>query len=424
MTDLSDYKNWPKEKQDAYFAAEARAYSERQADAKSGFSVGSEPAFKVAAAKPHVSLICGATIKPEPIAWVWPNWLARGKAHILGGQPGTGKTTLAMWIASRVTTGGAFPDGTKCAAGNVVIWSGEDDPADTLVPRLITSGADVSRVFFVGDVREGSAVRSFDPAKDVEPLREAVRKAGGAVLIIVDPIVSAVAGDSHKNGEVRRALQPLVDLASSMGAALLGITHFSKGTGGREPVERLNGSLAFGALARVVMVAAKKQSETEGEQAKRIFCRAKSNIGPDDGGFIYELRQDELRAYPGVFASSIVWGESLDGSARELLAAAEDVDPDGGGRSEAEDFLRDFLADGPVLVKEVEAAAKAHGLAWRTVERAKKAAGVEAQRSGFGPGGGWKWHIAHRPPKGASKTEPDNVATYGGLCCEEVEVEI
>jgi len=203
-----------------------------------------------------VRLRRASEIKVTPISWVWPGWLAQGKMHILGGQPGSGKTTLAMKIAATVTTGGQWPDGTTATKGNVIIWSGEDDPADTLIPRLAISGADLARVFFVEDVLEGRERRPFDPAKDIASLRRAIEAAGGAVLLVVDPIVSAVAGDSHKNSETRRSLQPLVDLAGSVGAALVGITHFTKGTAGREPIERITGSLAFGALARVVMVAA------------------------------------------------------------------------------------------------------------------------------------------------------------------------
>jgi putative DNA primase/helicase len=163
--------------------------------------------------------------------------------------------------------------------------SGEDDPADTLVPRLMAAGADLSLVDFVADVRQNGKARSFDPARDIEPLRDAIKIAGGASLLIVDPVVSAVAGDSHKNSETRRALQPLVQLASELNAALIGVTHFSKGTGGRDPVERLTGSIAFGALARIVLVAAKNQVSEEGKEAERILCRAISNIGNDTGGF-------------------------------------------------------------------------------------------------------------------------------------------
>jgi putative DNA primase/helicase len=270
--------------------------------------------------------------------------------HVLGGAPGTGKTTISMALAATVTTGGRWPDGSRSPVGNVVIWSGEDDPADTLVPRLALSGADLSRVYFIADVFDGDGRRSFDPARDMEPLRRKLAEIGDVRLLIVDPIVSAVMGDSHKNAEVRRSLQPLVDLAAFMRCALLGITHFSKGTGGRDPVERLTGSLAFGALARVVMVAAKHQEEGEDGRTVRLFIRAKSNIGPDDGGFEYDLHQGELKTHPGIFASSVLWGDAVEGAARELLATADATgdDGEGGTLNDARRFLSDLLADAPM----------------------------------------------------------------------------
>ena len=180
-----------------------------------------------------VELVNGATIRPEAIDWLWHGWIAKGKFHLIGGQPGTGKTTMTLGLAATITRNGKWPDGAQCAVGgNVVIWSGEDAPEDTLVPRLIASGADMRRVFFVYGVQEGNVSRGFDPAKDIVPLEAAIEKAGGAALVIVDPVVSAVAGDSHKNAETRRGLQPLVDLCRKIDAALIGITHFTKGTSG------------------------------------------------------------------------------------------------------------------------------------------------------------------------------------------------
>lgn len=84
-----------------------------------------------------VMLTCGADLTPEPISWLWPGWLAQGKLHILAGAPGQGKTTIAQSFAATITTGGRWPDGQWCKPGNVLIWSGEDDPADTLLPRLL-----------------------------------------------------------------------------------------------------------------------------------------------------------------------------------------------------------------------------------------------------------------------------------------------
>lgn len=359
-----------------------------------------------------IELLRGSDIQPAAIDWLWNGWLAAGKLHILGGAPGTGKTTISMALAATVTTGERWPDGTRSVVGNVVIWSGEDDPADTLVPRLALAGADLSRVYFINDVFDGNGRRSFDPARDMEPLRRKLAEIGDVRLLIVDPIVSAVMGDSHKNAEVRRSLQPLVDLASAMRCALIGITHFSKGTGGRDPIERLTGSLAFGALARVVLVAAKNQEEGEDGRTVRIFLRAKSNIGPDDGGFEYDLQQGELKTHPGIFSSSVLWGNTLEGAARELLATADATsdDGEGGTMTDAKSFLTDLLADGSLPTKAIKADADGAGYSWATIRRAQKSLEIEAFKDGMN--GGWKWRLSRRCSKNIEDAQQNSVSTF------------
>ena len=381
-------------------------------------------------------LLRASDVKLEPIDWVWQGYLARGKPHILGGQPGTGKTTIAMGMAAIVTTGGRWPDGTRCSAGNVVVWSGEDDPGDTLIPRLALSGADLSRVYFVSDIRDGNELRSFDPARDMEPLRRKLAEIGDVMLLIVDPVVSAIAGDSHKNSEVRRGLQPLVDMAASTRCALLGITHFSKGTNGRDPVERLTGSLAFGALARVVMVAAKHQEEGEDGRTVRLFCRAKSNIGSDNGGFEYDLHQAELKTHPGIFASCVLWGAEVQGEARELLATADATgdDGEGGTLADAKQFLVDLLADGALPVKAIRADADGAGYSWATIRRAQKTLQIEAIKQGGRFGSikqQWVWQLPEslKMLKSAEGAQQNSVSAFNktehlqqNLTCVEVEI--
>ncbi|MDO9272523.1 MAG: AAA family ATPase [Rugosibacter sp.] len=362
-----------------------------------------------------VEILRGSAIRPEAVDWLWNGWLAKGKLHILGGAPGTGKTTISMSLAATITTGGRWPDGTRSAVGNVVIWSGEDDPADTLVPRLALSGADLSSVYFINDVLDGNGRRSFDPARDMEPLQRKLEEIGDVRLLIVDPIVSAVMGDSHKNAEVRRSLQPLVDLAAAMRCALVGITHFSKGTGGRDPVERLTGSLAFGALARVVLVAAKQQDEGADGRTVRIFLRAKSNIGPDDGGFEYDLQQAELNTHPGIFSSSVAWGNMLEGAARELLATADAVgdDGEGGTLADAKQFLSDLLADCPLPTKTIKADADGAGYSWATIRRAQKSLDIEAFKDGVSRC--WKWRLSRRCSTNTEDAQQNNVSMLSTL---------
>jgi putative DNA primase/helicase len=360
-----------------------------------------------------VSLIEAAGIRPEPVGWLWDGWLASGKLHVLAGAPGTGKTTIALALAATLTVSGRWPDGTRAPTGSVLIWSGEDDPRDTLVPRLIATGADLSRVRFVGSVADKDGPRAFDPAQDAEALSNTLAELPEPPsLLIVDPIVSAVASDSHKNAEVRRALAPLVDLAQLRRCAVLGISHFSKGTAGRDPTERVTGSLAFGALARVVLATAKLPDE---EGGGRLLARAKNNLGPDSGGFAYDLDPQELTEYPGVFATRVLWGEALEGTARELLHRAETVtDPEERTeRKEAGAWLRELLSVGPVRIQEIKIQAKAYGFSERTIQRARNDIGAAVQRDGFAKGGFWL--LPHSCQDNAIPAHPGGWQECGGI---------
>jgi len=344
---------------------------------------------------PSVNLISGADIRPEPIRWLWNEWLAAGKFHVLAGPPGTGKTTIASALAATLSCGGRWPDGTMAQAGNVLIWSGEDDPKDTLVPRMVALDANMARVHFVGAVNDGDDLLTFDPAEHLELLALAAARIGGIKLLIVDPIVSAIAGDSHKNAEVRRGLQPLVTLAERLDCAVLGISHFSKGTSGRDPVERVTGSIAFGALARLVFAAAKLPDDDQ-EGGARIFVRSKSNLGPDCGGFRYDLDQIELDDFPGVFASRLSWGSSMEGNARDILNRAEafpkdEAQPDEADAREVDIWLKDFLSHGPKTAKEVFSAGRDEGYSKDQLKNAKRRLGVISGKNGYQ--GEWAWSM-------------------------------
>lgn len=358
-----------------------------------------------------VVLVCAADIQPVPIRWLWNGWLARGKLHIMAGAPGQGKTTISMKMAATVSCGGSWPDGSQCAPGNVLIWSGEDDPGDTLVPRLLASGADRSRCHFVSGMRIAGKVQPFDPARDMSALEARAREIGEVRLLIVDPVVSVVGGDSHKNTEVRRALQPLVDLAAQLDAAVLGISHFNKSNLGGDPMGRLVGSVAFAAVARIVLVAAKVKSEDGADQG--ILARCKSNLGKDSGGFKYHVHNGEPA--PGVYASHIKWGSSVEGCARDLLSEAvdqEDGNSGGYARAEAEEFLIQLLNSGPSPTTHIQTEAKAAGIAWRTIRRASDVLSIKKRKLN----GIWYWSRPEGPAQpvqrgqlvqGLSNGQPD-----------------
>ena len=377
---------------------EAAETGGRDAGAENAQEAGITSTTQAIASRPRLMLACAADIAPEAITWLWPGWLPAGKISLLAGSPGAGKTTLALAISAIVSQGGIWPDGVKArAAGRVLIWSSEDDPADTLVPRLMAAGADLHRIHFAQAVAdEHGELQPFDPARDMHLLSERLTEMGGADLLIVDPIVSAVSGDAHRVNDVRRNLQSLVDVAAAHRCAVLGISHFAKGTKGTSPAERVIGSQAFVALARMVLVAGKDEAAE-----RRILARAKSNISPDDGGVSYSIEQVE--AGIGITASRIVWGELIQGTAREILGDIEQEDDQERTTSdEAAEFLAGLLADGPVRAKEIKADADGAGFAWRTMQRASSNLGVEKRKLGVKEG--WEWALPKAPtPEGATK---------------------
>lgn len=354
-----------------------------------------------------VQLKCATDMEPKAVDWLWKNWLAVSKFHLLAGAPGTGKTTVALSLAAIIASGGQWPDGTLCEApGNILIWSGEDDPEDTLLPRLLMHDADPKRVYFISDVIDNNITRAFDPAYDIPKLYEKAAQMGTVRLIIIDPIINAVAGDSHKNGEVRRSLQPLVELGEKLKAVVLGISHFSKGTLACDPIERVTGSIAFGALSRMLLATA-KMTDSNGQE-KRVLVRAKSNHGPDGGGYHYQIEQRELQGYQDVLGSHIIWGEAAEGSARELLTDPNEFHTlkENSALREAVDFIKAILADN-VLVDStlVIQKAKEAGINYSSIQRAKTLLEVEAIHEGFGKGSTWKWRL---PSKVIKKSKDDH----------------
>ncbi len=371
---------------------EARAWAPSERE-----SVNAESADRAAgtkAAKAETFLIKASEIKPEPISWLWKYWLARGKLHIIAGAPGTGKTTIYLAFAAIISSGATWPDGTRAKVGNVLIWTSEDGHADTIIPRLTRMGADLSRVFIIHGHRDSKGKqRPFNPATDMESLREkAATISGGVDFVFLDPVVSAVptTRNSDKNAETRAGLAPFVEFIETLNAAGGGVTHVSKGTSGKDPLERVTGTLAYGAVPRIVLLAAENKATGDNEP-ERIMIRAKNNIGPKDGGFGYHIDTAPLLERPDVEATRIVWELPLDGTALELMNAAEGETVKVSKLDEAKRFLRAAVAKGERPMTEIKKEAAAQNISWGTLERASKEGDVIKRKDGFG---GWLWGLS------------------------------
>jgi putative DNA primase/helicase len=356
---------------------------------------------KVPAGRPENKKLNGAArivtqlasaIGMKPVDWLWKEYLARGMLHLIAGDGGHAKSTVALsWLAT-ITKGGAWPDGTRCEhRGQALIWSGEDATAQTIVPRLTAARADLDKVSIITGAVEAGKQRDFDPARDLQDLRRHARSLPHLRMIVVDPIICVVDGDSNLGNEVRRSLAPLCALGEELGVMILGVHHFTKNTEGKAPLARVTGSLAFGGLARMVFAVVRDRQDEEHDS--RIVVRAKSNIGPDGDGFRYRIQPIKLfnQQRELIQTTKIDWREGVVGRADELLAAAEENN--GQPKLEqAKSFLAHVLADGPQTYLYIGKRAQSAQINGRTLLRAKTMLKVESVKDG-GRGFGWSWAL-------------------------------
>ena len=327
---------------------------------------------------------CAADVEMAKVEWLWPARLPIGKIVAVAGDPGLGKSCATNSMAATVSKGGRWPvSGGKCDPAGVLIASFEDDPEDVTVPRLVAAGADLRNIHFLEGVPGEEGRRSFDVTKDTDRLDVYLERNPGIRLAIIDPISATMPGtDSHKNADVRSALNPLREVARRRRVCVVTVTHLNKGTG--SAMHRVIGSIAFAALARVVFAVARDEQDPDGR--RRLMVPIKNNLGDDRSGLSYTMEQVNLPG--GIETVRIVWGtDPVAVTADKALTRDEER---GAGR-DAEAFLRDILAGGPVPVPKIMDEAKKACVAERTLRRVKDDLGVKATKTGMS--GGWSWEL-------------------------------
>ncbi|HQG04505.1 MAG TPA: bifunctional DNA primase/polymerase [Thermoleophilia bacterium] len=322
-----------------------------------------------------------ADVAPQAVEWLWQPWIPLAKLTLLIGDPGTGKTMLALDLAARVTRGRPLPDGTRAPLGNVVILTAEDGLADTIRPRLDAAGADVGRVFALQAVRnvEKGEDKPFCLADDVEALEAVVNEVDGR-LVIIDPLDAYLAGtDTHRNAEVRIALAPFAAMLERTGAAGLCVHHLNKDSSTVNALYRAGGSLAYVAAARSVLGVVPDPDDEE--QERRLLLSIKLNIARRPDGIGYR-----------VIDRGIAWDRDPVHIDAATAFAPKKADSD--VMRTAKELLEEQLAGGrPVAQLLIEEAAAKAGISKAMLNKAKRALGVVSKRDGFGSGGLWYWGL-------------------------------
>lgn len=334
-------------------------------------------------------LVTLADVTPERVSWLWPGRLPAGKLVTLDGDPALGKSTLAITLASHLSTGRRWPDGTACPLADVVILSAEDGMADTIRPRLDAAGGDPARVHCLTAVRavtEDGEITTRPPTlADLTPIREVIERTK-ARLLVIDVLMAYLPGkvDSHRDQDVRAVLHRIAEIADSTGCTMLLLRHLNK-SGAGSPMYRGGGSIGIVGAARAGYVVAPDPDDETG--AVRVLACVKSNLAEQPPSLTYRLE-----SAPGSHVARVVWGEASPHSAADLLrtGGAED---DRSDRDAAVEWLTGYLTDlgGAAPAAQVMKAARADGINETTLKRARHRAGVTSQRSGFPARAMWSY---------------------------------
>ena len=331
-------------------------------------------------------LICLADVEPRSISWLWQGRIPLGRISLLVGRPGEGKSFLTTDMAARVTTGTPWPDGALCPMGSVILISAEDDPGDTIRPRLDAHHTDLRRVHQLTAVRRvddaGHQHERMVTLADVDAIETVLKRLHDCKLIVVDPIGSFLGGktDAHRDNEVRSVLAPIALLAEKYGPAVLVLAHRRKSVGESADDSAL-GSRAFTGIARAVW----HLSRDPENKTRRLLLPGKNNLADEGDGLAFSIGGEPPRLW---------WEDSpVAMSADQGLAveqAAHKPGPDADALDAAVAWLDTALAGGPRLAKELtDEWINGEGGAKRTLERARQALGVEAYRpENPGP---WFW---------------------------------
>lgn len=333
---------------------------------------------------PALVMRCSDDVEEESLRWLWQDRFLVGHINIIAGDPGLGKSLLAVDASARVSQGQNWPDGSACPKGLVLYCTTEDAFASVVKPRLSAAGADHKNIHFVEGVVRSDIEGALFLDEHMGLLDAELEKLNGQVrLLVVDTLQSYVGAETNtsNNASSRRIMTPLKRLAEKHSVAILCLEHLTKGPTGRNAGYRVQGSIAFIGAARSVWIVCKDPSD----EKKRIVQAAKTNLSPDNEGLGLSFTVNGEVGRP-----RIVWGETnIRTPLSELMCE------DSGGNSAADNkgqlekakaWIRDQLTE-PVPAKVMEDGAQSDGFSKATIRRAKSQLGIESKKTAEG----WVW---------------------------------
>ena len=236
-----------------------------------------------------VSLTLASSLRPRDISWLWPGFVAGRMVTILDGDPGDGKTHIAIDLAVRVAGGYDMPDGSS--------WFGKRDGRPVVYVDLERQVeiATIHRLYAAG-YHPGDPVHlwpedvGLSMPMDVQRVIATVQSAGGA-LVIVDTLVRSAdpllkLGDYQDASRISGAWD---QVARETGAAVLLINHRVKSPMGDAMSRGYGSKGGLAGVARSMLGVSIDHGASDTGQRRYYLEAVKSSYSQMPGKLAYRI---------------------------------------------------------------------------------------------------------------------------------------
>ena len=305
-------------------------------------------------------------IDKKEVQWLWYPYIAEGKVTLLQGDPGEGKSSLMINLISLLTKGKALPGEKEDGRKRTVIYqAAEDDPADTVRPRIEAAGGDPGMIGFID---EGEEPLTLDDPRIESAIREL-----NASLFVIDPIQAFIEQGSDMTSAVkmRQIMRHLAGTAQRTGCAVVLIGHMSKTTRSNNLYRGL-GSIDIAAQARSILMVVRDR-EVAG---LRYMLHIKSSLAPSGNpiGFSFDKNKGFVWQKPDTVCSEPAIGIKRQTELKIDMSIS---------------LLQELLEEEDLPSNSIYGHMAAAGISRRTVKEAKKHIPIDVYKKG----NVWYWHL-------------------------------
>ena len=332
--------------------------------------------------------------------WLWEDYVPLGGVTMVSGEGGTAKSALLNTIGALVTQGHQLPGGKPDPEpAGVLVFSKEqsfEQTNDTFRGR----GADPKLYEIYRRYWPGTNIKISFP-DHIGRLRSIIRERN-VKLVILDPLLEywPTKKDMADARSVRDALDHFEELAEECGVAIVAVQHFTKPNAGHTTVHRMLGSSAFKDKCRAVLLTV-RHPDGENLPDHSLVVPAKFNLIPTDTpGIEYTTEAvtvlDPVTGSPVTSDARAASGVRVSDMSYETISNPETDPASAGVKGQAQEFLREELADGAKPMEELKATFKAgYGGGYDSLNNARKDSGFLTKR---GPDGRYYWFRPDTPP--------------------------